>query len=326
MKRVLGLGNALVDMLIQMNDDSLLEQLSLPKGSMQLIDESTAAKISSLLENRSIPKASGGSAANTIHGLARLGMPCGFIGKVNDDDLGNFFRDDMQKAGIQALLYQGKSATGRANTFISTDSERTFATFLGAAVELSAEEIKPAIFEHYEIFHVEGYLLYNEALIEQALKLARKNKMMISLDLASYNVVSDKLDFLKRIIPQYIDLVFANEEEAKAYTGKNPEDALNQLADQCEIAVVKIGKKGSLIKTNGQVFRIGIVETKALDTTGAGDQYAAGFIYGLIKGLPFDKCGRLGALLAGKVIEKYGARIYEQDWPEILKKAAAIAG
>jgi sugar/nucleoside kinase (ribokinase family) len=324
MKKVLGLGNALVDLLIQMDDDSLIHQLNLPKGSMTLIDETTADNIAGLISHKSISKASGGSAANTIHGIARLGVSCGYIGKVQDDELGGFFKTDMKNAGIEAYLGLGKANTGRANTFISNDSERTFATYLGAAVEMTEDELKPEIFAGYQIFHVEGYLVYNTALIEKALQLAKQHNMLISLDLASYNVVADKLDFLKKIIPAYVDLVFANEEEAKAYTGKNPEEALNIIADQCKIAVVKVGKNGSLIKSNGKVYKVGVVKTTAIDTTGAGDQYAAGFIYGLNLNLPLDKCGELGALLAGKVIEKYGARIYEQDWPEIIEKAGKI--
>ncbi|MBN2484643.1 MAG: adenosine kinase [Bacteroidales bacterium] len=326
MKKVLGLGNALVDLLIQMQDDTLIQQLNLPKGSMTLIDEVTAGNISKLIADKKITKASGGSAANTIHGIARLGVTCGYIGKVNNDELGHFFKTDMQNAGINTFLFNGQAGTGRANTFISTDSERTFATYLGAAVELTANELDPAVFAQYDIFHLEGYLVYNTDLIEQALQLARKNNMLVSLDLASYNVVADKIEFLKKIIPQYVDLVFANEEEAKAYTGKSPEEALDIISNECKIAVVKIGKNGSLIKSNGKTHKVGIVKTNALDTTGAGDQYAAGFIYGLNLNLPFDKCGQLGALLAGKVIEKYGARIYEQDWPEIMQNASHIAG
>lgn len=326
MKKVLGLGNALVDLLIQMEDDSLIQQLNLPKGSMTLIDENSAKKIAQLIEGKNIAMVSGGSAANTIHGIARLGIHCGYIGKVQDDELGNFFKSDMNSAGIDAILSKGNANTGRANTFISKDSERTFATFLGAAVELTADELTADMFAPYAIFHVEGYLVYNTALIERALQLAKQNNMLISLDLASYNVVSDKLSFLQKIIPQYVDLVFANEEEAKAYTGKNPEEALDIIAKQCKIAVVKVGKNGSLVKCDGKTYKVGINKTVAIDTTGAGDQYAAGFIYGLINNLSPDKCGELGALLAAKVIEKYGARIQEQDWPLIIEKAGKIAG
>lgn len=324
MKRVLGLGNALVDLLIQMPDDTLINELELPKGSMTMIDENQADHISELIKDKNVPMVSGGSAANTIHGAASLGVSCGYIGKVNADKLGDFFKQDLENAGIKAHLLTGQASSGRANTFISTDSERTFATYLGAAVELLDSDLTSEMFEGYDIFHVEGYILYNAPLIERALQLAKQKKMLVSLDLASYNVVEDNLDFLKRIIPEYVDLVFANEEEAKSYTGKEPAEALNVIAEQCNIAVVKVGKDGSLVRSGGSIYTIDAVECSPLDTTGAGDQFAAGFIYGLINELPYDKCGQLGALIAGRVIEKYGARIQDEDWPKLLKKVAEI--
>lgn len=324
MKRVLGIGHALVDMLVQMSDEQLINDLALPRGSMTLIDKDRAQQISKLIDGLKVSMASGGSAANTIHGAACLGVPCGFIGKVHNDELGKFYENDLRQAGIYTIVYNGNAPTGRANTFISPDSERTFATYLGASVEMQADELNAAVFSKFDLLHIEGYLIYNTGLIEKAFKMAKENNMLISLDLASFNVVEDNREFLMRIIPQYVDLVFANEEEAKAYTGKGPHEALDIIANECDIAVVKVGKNGSLVSSKGIKHKIGIVETNPVDTTGAGDQYAAGFIYGLNMGLPLDKCGQLGALLAGKVIEKYGARIQNQDWPEILEKAKKI--
>lgn len=327
MKRVLGLGNALVDLLIQMKDDNLIKDLNLPKGSMTLIDDVQAKKISALIKSTEHQKVSGGSAANSIHGIARLGVSCGYIGKVNEgDDLGDFFEKDLHDAGIKTSLLRGKAPSGCAHTFISPDGERTFATYLGAAVEMTAEELTQEAFSGYDIFHIEGYLVYNRDLIEQALILAKKNNMLVSLDMASYNVVEDNLDFLKQILPKYVDIVFANEEEAKAYTGKEPRQALDIFAEECDIAIVKVGKDGSMVKSNGEFYNIPIDEIKPTDTTGAGDSYAAGFLYGLNLDLPFDKCGRLGSLLAARVIENYGARIADKDWVDLIAKADEITG
>jgi sugar/nucleoside kinase (ribokinase family) len=324
MKRVLGLGHALVDLLFQMSDDKLLTELNLPKGSMQLIDEENAESIEKMLTGKNVSLVSGGSAANTIHGLARLGVACGYIGTVQNDTLGDFYRQDLKKAGINAILFDGKSKTGRANTFISPDSERTFATYLGASSEILIENITENTFKDYDIFHIEGYQVYNTPLIEHCLKVAKSQGLFISIDLASFNVVEDNLEFLQRVIPQYVDLVFANEEESKAYTGKEPAEALNIIAKQCQIAVVKIGKAGSLIKSNNTTYTVNAISCSPVDTTGAGDQYAAGFIYGLILELPYEKCGQIGAHIAGKVIEKYGARIQDSDWPEMLQKVGEI--
>lgn len=326
MKSVLGLGNALVDVLIQMEDDSLIKNLNLPKGSMTLIEAGDTKKIEELIVNKEVPMVSGGSAANTIHGIAKLGSPAGYIGKVNNDSIGNFFKDDLHRAGIKTQLLKGNASSGRAYTFISQDSERTFATYLGAAVEMTGDELSAEAYTGYEFFHIEGYLVYNRELIEKALILAKENNMLVSIDMASYNVVEDNLEFLKKILPKYVDIVFANEEEAKAYTGKNPKEALAEFAKECDIAVVKIGKDGSLVQSNNDIYEIGIRKVVAVDTTGAGDQYAAGFIHGLNKQLSLKQCGESGALLAGKVIEKYGARISDEDWPEIIRKYKEIAG
>ncbi|MBN1597224.1 MAG: adenosine kinase [Bacteroidales bacterium] len=324
MKRVLGIGHALVDLLIQMEDDKLLKELGLPRGSMTLINEKEAEQIFHMVKSQNVPKASGGSAANTIHGLASLGSPVGYIGKVQNDELGKFFENDLKQAGIDAKLYRGNAGTGHANTFISPDSERTFATYLGAAVEMKADEISSEEFAPYHIVHIEGYLIYNTGLIEKAIRLAKANNMLVSLDLASFNVVEENLEFLQSIIPESIDIVFANEEEAKAYTGKEPKEALELIAGQCKYAIVKTGKEGSYIKHNNEVTKIEIIETTALDTTGAGDAYAAGFLHGLNLDLPMQKCGDLGALLAGTVIARYGARIYPEDLASVLERAKAI--
>lgn len=317
MKKVLGLGNALVDILVKTNNDDLIQQLNLPKGSMQLIDADQAKSIASLLENVDKSMVSGGSAANTIFGIAQLGGDCGFIGKTQNDDLGNFYKKDLEDAGIVTMLKTGNADSGRAYTFISADSERTFATYLGAAVELVAEELIEDVIKQYQILHIEGYLVQNYELVETALKLAKRNRVKVSLDLASYNVVEANLEFLQRILPEYVDFVFANEEEAKAFTQKDPYEALELLGCYCRYAVVKIGKQGSMIKNGNDRFDIGVIDCSPIDTTGAGDQYAAGFLYGFSQGLDIETCGKIGALMAGKVIEIIGARLNKEKWIEV---------
>lgn len=324
MNDILGLGNALVDILVQLNNDQFINDLGYPKGSMQLIDYRKAAEIERLLEKFNTAMASGGSAANTIHGLAMLGAKCGYIGKICKDVLGDFYLHDLEKVGVNAHLLYSKTETGRANTFITPDSERTFATYLGAAIELTSDELEKSILTNYKIIHIEGYLVQNYDLIETALKYAKELGLLVSLDLASFNVVDSNLDFLKKIVPGYVDILFANEDEAKSYTGKEPEEALEQITRDVSVAIVKIGDKGSLIKKGDKQIKIGTIDCKPIDTTGAGDQYAAGFLYGLCKELDLQKCGELGALLAGRVIEKYGARIKDNDWSEIRIRAKEI--
>jgi len=352
MKKILGIGNALVDILIRVKHESVLKQLNLPKGSMQLVNKLRSDEILSVLKNIPHSLAAGGSAANTIHGLGMLGARAGYIGVIGNDELGASFEADMKAAGVEPILIRSDTETGRAITLITPDSERTFATFLGAAVELSASELLHAtpppappqqgrgasriqhychceersdaatgssIFSGYDYLHIEGYLVQNHELIRTAVELAKTNGLLVSLDLASYNVVEANLEFLNDIVKKYVDIVFANEEEAKAITGHEPEKALHHLGQYCEVAVVKTGSRGSMIKAEGIVTEIGIIPVNPVDTTGAGDLYAAGFLYGHSLGWPLLKCGEAGALLAGNIIEEIGAKMPVTRW-EMLKK------
>jgi sugar/nucleoside kinase (ribokinase family) len=320
MAKVLGIGNALVDIIILIDDDRLLEELALPKGSMQLVDIEKSGQVRKASEHLDSSFASGGSAANTIHGLAKLGVETTFIGKVGDDDYGNFFKEDLEKNNITPKLFLSETHSGRAVALISPDSERTFATHLGAAIELCAGDLDTNHFRDHDYFHIEGYLVQNNELLEKAVRLAKENDMIISLDLASYNIVDENLDFLKYIVKEYVDIIFANEEEAMSFTGKAPLEALHELATICRIAIVKTGKDGSLVKSGDDFHKIGVTEAKVTDTNGAGDIYAAGFLYGLSKGWALDKCGQAGAILAGKVIEILGPKLDEKSWTEVLKQ------
>jgi len=312
------MGNALVDILVRLESDQTLKQFALPKGSMQLVDGERSRKILAGIAHLNTAIASGGSAANTIHGLAKLGIDTGFIGTIGRDRWGDLFRNDMESHHIEPILFTSQSETGRAISLISLDSERTFATYLGAAVELAPDRITEELFQGFTMFYMEGYLVQNHDLVRKAFHLAKQEKLHIALDMASYNVVEENLDFLKEMAQEYVDIIFANEEEARSFTGKPPEEALIDMAGMCEIAVVKTGRTGSFIKRGSEVHKVGIVEVDSMDTTGAGDLYASGFLYGLVNGFSLERCGEIGALLAGKVIEVIGARMEDAQW-EIIR-------
>lgn len=326
MKRILGIGNALVDVMTQIDNDNVLKEFSLPKGSMQMVDHIKSAEVKAGTEKYKKSLASGGSAANTLHGLGMLGLETGFIGSVGKDKTGDFFEKDMKSAGVNTLLIRRESVTGTAVALISPDSERTFATHLGAATELEAKDLKSAFFQGYNILYLEGYLIFNKPLVEEACRIAKTKKMKVALDLSSYNVVEVKHQDFKDIIEKYVDIIFANEEEAKAFTGKKPDDALKMLADLCEVAVVKTGKDGSLIKRGDEILKVGTIKVKLKDTTGAGDLYASGFLYGYVNGFSLEKCGLFGSVLAGNVIEVIGAKMSEKRWSRIKKSIESIIG
>ncbi|MGC8803156.1 MAG: adenosine kinase [Bacteroidales bacterium] len=316
-KGILGIGNALVDILVNVENDFLTNN-GLSRGSMQLVDKHRIGELMQKLGSKAFQQASGGSAANTIVGLSCLGAATGYVGKIGHDSMGNFFAQELQKQHIKAyLLYSPHTDTGTALTFITPDSERTFATYLGAAVELDAPDLNRAFFKDFSFLHLEGYLVYNHQLIEQAIEFARQHQMEISLDLASYNVVEANRDFLERIIRQSVDVVFANEQEALALTGLEPEAAVDAIGQQCKIAVVKVGARGSWIKTGNEKYFVDAFKVQPVDTTGAGDLYAAGFLYGYLNNWPWEACGKLGSLVASEVIQVIGAKIPTTAWNKI---------
>ena len=247
-RSIIGIGNALMDVVVKLPNDDILSKYNFPKGSMILVDAETSSKINSDTEVFEKILAPGGSVANTVDGLANLGAEAGFIGKVGNDDLGKKYNNGLSAIGAKPLLFESETSTGVAMALVTPDSERTFGTYLGAAIELSPEDITIDLFRGYDIAYIEGYLVQNHDLVRKAAEMARKAGLTIAIDLASFNVVEANIDFLKEIIAEYVDIIFANEEEAKAFTGKEPEDAIHEFAKSCEIAVVKIGKEGSLIK------------------------------------------------------------------------------
>jgi sugar/nucleoside kinase (ribokinase family) len=317
MDKILGIGNALVDVMTLIDNDNILEKFSLPKGSMQLVND----EISRLIKSETIKfkrnLASGGSAANTIHGLAMLGVETGFIGSVGNDEVGDFFENDMKTAGVKTFLSHRNTMTGTAVALISPDSQRTFATHLGAALELGADDLRVEDFKGYNILYMEGYLILNKPLVERACIIARNNNMKIALDLASFNVVEAMHADFSEIIEKYIDIVFANEDEAKSFTGLAPEAALESMSRLCEVAVIKLGSEGSIIRRGAETIKIQSIPANCIDTTGAGDLYASGFLYGYAGGYPLEKCGLFGSILAGHVIEILGAKMDEDRWKKI---------
>ncbi|MGI6393297.1 MAG: adenosine kinase [bacterium] len=324
MKKILGVGNALVDILVTLPDDKTLETFGLAKGSMQLVDNSLSSKIINHISSYNPVTVSGGSASNTIHGLSKLGMTCSFIGKTSDDEFGNVFKEDLLKNSINPMLFKGNLETGRAVALITPDSERTFATYLGSAVTLSPEEITPAVFKGHHYIHVEGYLVQNHALIEKILKTAKESGLIVSLDLASFNIVTENLEFLHEIAKKHVDILFANETEALSFTGADPVESAKIISGICKVGVVKTGPKGSTICCGNELCSVDSVEASPIDTTGAGDLYASGFLYGYMNGLPLKKCAEYGSLLASKVIERIGAKIPDSDWDKLVEELQKV--
>ncbi len=311
---VYGIGSALMDFLIEV-DDSTLDSLGLKKGQFHLYPEKEAQEMLDKLAMEKVTIVPGGSAANTVAGVGLLGGKCVFNGKVGKDKHGELYATETQKGGVKPnLAVCEKNMTGYALTFITPDSERTFVVHLGAA-PISRSDIFEEDVKKSKILHIEGYLLEHELTreaAEHAMKTAKENDVMVSIDLGDPGVVERSKEHVMRLVKEYADIVFANEGEAKAFTGLEEEDALNKIAEDCSIAVVKIGVRGSMIKHDGRTVKVNAIKASAVDTTGAGDMYAAGFLYALSKGLSVEEGARIGSLAASFVVSQIGARLMER--------------
>jgi sugar/nucleoside kinase (ribokinase family) len=319
---IIGVGSALVDILLQESEE-LLSATGAAKGGMTLVE---AARIESILASsgRKPSIVPGGSACNTIIGIGRLGGNARFIGKRGNDELGRLFETGLRLNSVEPHLSSSQSPTGRVLSIITPDAQRSMFTYLGASSEARPEELTAEAFKGASLVHIEGYLLFNQALIFAALKGAKAAGARISLDLASYTVVEAAKPILHDIIKEYVDIILANEDEARAYTGHSDEHkALQVLAGEVDTAVVKIGKRGSLIAAQGKTHTFGILGNgEAVDTTGAGDLWAAGFLYGLVHGLPIEKCGKLAAACGYEVCQVIGAAIPNDGWHRIKQYAS----
>lgn len=312
-----GVGSALVDILLQESDD-FVSANNIIKGGMELVDATKADELVAKSDQKPeiVP---GGSACNTTIGLGRLSGKAQFIGTAGKDDLGELFKDSLIKNSVEPVLTYGEQTTGRVLSVITPDAERSMLTYLGASTETAPSYFTTESFGDADLVHIEGYMLFNETLIRAVLTTAKAAGKLISLDLASFTVIDANPGLVKELVKEYVDIVLANEDEARSYTGSDDElKALDILSEDAPIAVVKVGKRGSYIKVNGEVTTIAPVGSgSALDTTGAGDLWASGFLYGVINGLSMDTCGAIASKCGYEVCQVTGAQIPEVKWEEI---------
>jgi sugar/nucleoside kinase (ribokinase family) len=322
---VVGIGNAIVDVLAQA-DDSFIAAEKLAKGTMALIDEDRAR---SLYERMgSGIEASGGSAANTIAGIASLGGKAAYIGKVADDLLGKVFAHDLRATGVryETAPLQGGPATARCLIFVTPDAQRTMNTFLGASVEFQAGDIDRTLVEAAQVTYLEGYLFDRplaKAAFREAGAVAHKAGRKVSLTLSDpFCVDRHRADF-RDLIRGHVDILFANEAEiCSLYETKDFAQAADAVRGEAEIAVLTRSEKGATVITaKDRVSVPASAVARVVDTTGAGDLFASGFLYGYTRGGDLAHCAKLGALCAAEIISHFGAR------PEVkLKDLAAKAG
>ncbi|MBA3011423.1 MAG: adenosine kinase [Proteobacteria bacterium] len=316
-KRITGIGSALVDVLINETDD-FLQGLGKTKGGMTLVQDHDIELILSKTAQSPVI-VPGGAACNTIVGVGNLGGDARFIGRRGDDTYGKTFESKIRSCHVEPRLSISSSPTGKVLSVITPDAQRSMFTFLGASTELDPSGITPALFEETAISVIEGYLLFNPDLMMASVKAARAAGTLIALDLASFEVVNASKALLSDIVKEYVDILIANEDEAKAYTGFEDEArAMEILSRDVTYAVLKLGKRGSHVCLNGKVTRIEPISgNEPKDTTGAGDLWAAGFLFGIANGFSVEKSGQLGSACGYEVCQVMGAQIPESAWQTI---------
>jgi sugar/nucleoside kinase (ribokinase family) len=320
---VTAIGNAIVDVIAQA-DDSLLAQHNLPKGAMNLIDAETAQKLYAIMGPGK--EASGGSAGNTIAGIAALGGKTAYIGKVAADQLGEVFTHDIRAVGVtyDTKPLVGGLPTARSLIFVTPDAQRTMQTFLGATTQLGPEDVNMDYITSSKVVYLEGYLWdqpnAKKAMRDAAIK-AQESGAKVSLTLSDSFCVARFRDEFLELAEKHVDILFANEGEILSlYQTDNFDTALQQVRKHCEIAALTRSEKGSVVLNGDEVHIIDAVKgVKVVDTTGAGDAHAAGFLYAYTQGLDLATCGRLGGAMASKVISHFGPRSEVAD----IKKIAA---
>jgi sugar/nucleoside kinase (ribokinase family) len=322
---IIGIGSPIVDAIAQV-EHAFLDQIEGKKGGMELVDGAAIASLLQLIPNPPI-SAPGGSAGNTLFALARMGCSTRFLGKTGNCTEGEFYRGRFTELGGDSSRFKiGDIPNGQCISLVTPDGERTMRTHLGAAMTLSPEEITTADFVGCAHAHIEGYLLFNEALMRQVLRSAKEAGCSISLDLASFEVVNATKHILPQILREYVDIVFANEEEAEAFTGiKDDHQAMAQhLAGYCKTAVVKVGAHGSYIAQGGKVEKIEPMHAACVvDTTGAGDLWAAGFLYGWSQGRELAHCAQMGSILGAAVVQVQGSVLPPHVWDDLFSAIQA---
>ncbi len=319
---VLGVGAALVDVLAP-TDDQFLSRIGAEKGGMVMVDSRQQDKWIAELSRR-CSMAPGGAAANTVFALARLGTPAALLAKLGEDSYGEFYRRRFLDAGgtDDLLLTTGALPTGRCLSLITPDSERTMRSSLGASQLLTAAEADAVDYSRYDLVYVEGYLLFLPDVAQTVLRRAREAGCQTAVDLASFEVVRKFREPLLTLLRTDVDLVFANRTEAEALIGHgfSDDELARRLGGFCRVGALKLGSSGALIACSAEITHVPAERVRAVDTTSAGDTWAAGFLYGYLRGFTMEACGRIGSMIAAEVVQTMGSELTRECWNMIRMK------
>lgn len=310
---VYGVGNALVDVQAQVSDE-LLQKAGFDKGIMTLVDDAQQKQLLDLLAGMNLNRCAGGSAANTIVGIADFGGKAAYVGKVADDEVGSFFRSEMQEMGVSFEV--NSAAEGQSGTcaiMITDDAQRTMMTNLGVSSTLSEADINEDELKQAKYVYIEGYLLTGDtskAAAYKAMELAQKHGVKVAFTASDPFLVNMLRDEMIKLIEGPVDLFFCNEDEAKSLTGlEDPIACAAEIHKHAENVAMTLGANGSILMHNKEAIAIEGIDVNAIDTTGAGDMYAGGLLYGITNGLTWKQAGHLASHAAGRIVSQLGARM-----------------
>jgi sugar/nucleoside kinase (ribokinase family) len=324
---LVGVGSPIMDLLAPVAE-SFLAQIPGEKGGMVLVDDREMARMVSLL-GAEPALSTGGSAANATLGATHLGLKTAFVGKLGNDSIGDHYIERFRAVGVDGSRFKrGTLPNGRCLALVTPDAQRTMRTSLGAAMTLTPGEISPGDFRGARHAHIEGYLVFNRALCAAVLEAARAAGCTISLDVPSYEVIAGSRDWLFDQFERGIDVIFANEDEIRAlFPGRKADypELAAALSSRGPLAAVKLGKDGAWIARGKELHRIPpVAVSDAIDTNGAGDAWAAGFLFGYLRGQSLPTCGAIGSILGGETVRHLGPQIPDALWPEVRKRALAL--
>ena len=324
--KVLGSGSPILDVLLKVDDSFLTSFVSGEKGGMNMIDSAEQERILNKAKEAGIHAkyAVGGSAFNTISALTHLGLATSFLGKTGKDADGEFFRKAYKEIGgdPSALKETCEAATANCICLVTPDSQRTMRSNLGASTLIRTEDISSGDFENITHVHIEGYQLFFADVVKKVITLAKEKNCTVSFDMASFEVVRLFRKELAELLP-LIDIIFANEDEAREFfAGEefDPETALEKLSAICPVAVVKVGSKGAWIREKEEIIHVDARMVKAVDTTGAGDLWQAGFLYGYLTGKGIEFAGCLGSAVSAEVVQVMGAELSPETWGKLKEE------
>lgn len=316
---VLGIGAPCMDILLRV-DDAFLSTLPGKKGDSVHLNWQEFSKIIVHGQKTHLSIAAGGCTSNTIKGLASLGQNCAFFGKMGTDDMGHRFLQNITSVGILPMLLTTETPTQQVASLITPDCQRTMYCFPGASEELTEHDLTPGLFEGVRLVYIEGYALYNGTLVKKAMHMAKEAGALVAFDMGCSFVVNKFKKDIQELLVNYVDIVFANEEETKTLTGLEAAEGCAYLRNICGTAVVMIGKAGCWAGSGDELVLSPSVPAQVVDTTGAGDLFASGFLHGYLEGRPLAECAHWGNLTGASVVEVMGAEIPELRWEQLRQE------